>query len=160
MKSDKKVPLYLKIIIGIVGLIAIVIIISSIIVNKQMNATEIKFGNDVIPTVNAIIGKRKVSGVSAEKNGSGKTIKTLTYNDVDGDDEKSLKTIEIINYIEELEKDGYIVTKRFAITSPTAQLGIESKDTGEIVTIDIEFDQNTSNAIFKYTKGKGNLVTR
>lgn len=158
MKSEKKMPLYLKIILGIVCLIAVVIIISSVIVNKQMNATEIKLGSDVIPTINAIIGKRNISSTSSETS-SGKTIKTFTYNDIDGDNEKSLKLTEIINYVEELEEDGYIVSKRFAITSPTAQLGIESKDAGEIIVIDIEFDRNSSEAIFKYTKGKGRLTT-
>lgn len=158
MKSEKKLPLYLKIILGIVCLIAVVIIISSVIVNKQMNATEIKLGSDAIPTINAIIGKRNISSTSSETS-SGKTIKTFTYNDIDGDNEKSLKLTEIINYVEELEEDGYTVSKRFAITSPTAQLGIESKDAGEIIVIDIEFDRNSSEAIFKYTKGKGRLTT-
>lgn len=157
--KEKKMPLYLKIILGIIGLIVVIIIVSSLIINKKMNATEIKLGNDTIPTVTAVVGKRKVSDISSEKNESGKIIKVITYNDVDSDDENSLKTNEIISYINELEKIGYIATKEFFITSPTAQLGIESNDAGEIIVIDIEFDKNTSKATFKYTKGKGKLTT-
>lgn len=157
-KEEKKVPLYLKIILGIVALIIIVFVIAGIVTNKQMNAKEIKFDNDVIPTVNALIGKRNVSGVSSEINGSGAKIKTITYNKIDDEDDKFLKTSEIIDYIDKLEDEGWLITKLFSITSPTAQLGIESKDDGDIIRIDISFDRNTNEATFIYTKGKGTLT--
>lgn len=153
----KKMPTFLKIILGIIGVIVIVIIAATLIVNSQMNAKEIKLGSDTVPTVNAIVGKRSVSSISAEKDSDDITIKTITYK-VDGDDEKALSTSDIETYIEELENQGYLVTKSFTITSPTAQLGIESNDNGQIVRIDIEFDRSSSEAIFKYTKAAGALT--
>lgn len=149
--SSKKIPLYLKIIIGLILIIVSIIIISSIIVNKQMNAEEIDFGSDIVPTINAIIGKREAINFSSKKERTGEVIKILTYK-VDIEDKTAIKTIEIINYIDKLKKKGYTVNKEFAVTSPTAKLSKPSKDTNFIIVIEIEYDIDKSEATFKYSK--------
>ena len=101
--KKKKMPTFLKVVLGSAGVIAVVVIVVSVIVNKQRYATEIKWGNDVIPTITAVTGKRNVNGIS--KIGTiqaGTEDKIIVY--------EGITATDIDRYVERLEEEGFIST--------------------------------------------------
>ena len=154
--KDQKKSKSFKIILGVVGIIIVAYVIFSVMVGMNMNAKEVKLGNDIIPTMHSVVGKRNITGVTTDIKDL-VTIKTISYKE-DANKEDTLSTADVTAYIEKLQNNGYFVTKNFGITNPTAELGIESKDSGRIIRVNIKYDTDKGTATITYTKAKGTLT--
>lgn len=109
------------------------------------------FGSDSIPTINSVVGQRTVTGVETGTV-TGGTYKKYTY---------SSETVseDLIAYlINNLLKNGWHALVDFDLnTVPgTAQIAIESKDAGQIIIMDISYEQGKYT--IKLTKGEGTLT--
>lgn len=97
---------------------------------------EYDMSGDTIPSVNAIVGDRKVTGV-ASSSSTGSKSKTYTY-------ESSTVTDDMVTYLTELmDNYGFISTMdaKFDQFPGTTEFAAESKDDGKVLVVHIEFDQ-------------------
>lgn len=99
--------------------------------------TEYDFGDDKIPSVNAVIGEeRKVSGVSAGTS-NGVQYKEYTY-------ETASMVDDLAKYTGYLRSNGWLVTESYDFTSGKggAQLAAESASAGKILIMSIAFESS------------------
>jgi major membrane immunogen (membrane-anchored lipoprotein) len=99
--------------------------------------TEYDFGEDKVPSVNAVLGEtRKVSGVSVGTE-NGVQYKQYTY-------ETSTMVDDLAEYTTHLRDDGWMVIKDYDFSEGTgeAQLAIDSAVSGKILVISINFATN------------------
>ena len=116
---------------------------------KKLEAYE--FGADSVPTINSVVGERKVYGVSSGK-GTGGTYKEYSY-------ESETVTEDLIAYlIEGLLENNWYALADFDLNSlpGTAQLAAESEDSGQIIIMDVTYEQD--GYTIKLTKGEGTLT--
>lgn len=141
----------LKILIGIVVVIVIIVLVALYFTGRQTKMKEITFGEDKIRTVYAVVGeKRKVTGVSYEKSTTTDAVRrTVTYK------EGVVTEQDITDYVTGLREDGFLITVSFE--NYDGQLGMESKDEGKIVLVDIEYDK-LGETVITYTKGTGTIT--
>ena len=110
-----------------------------------------EFGADSIPTINSVVGERKVTGVQSGT-GTGGTYKEYTY-------ESQTVTEDLIAYLIDglLENNWHALTDFNLNDIPgTAQLASESEDSGQIIIMDVTYEQNAYT--IKLTKGEGTLT--
>ncbi len=109
------------------------------------------FGADVIPSVNSVVGERKVIGVQSGT-GSDGTYKQYDY-------QSETVTEDLIAYLiyDRLESNWYALTDFNLNNLPgTAQLATESEESGQIIIMDVTYDKD--GYTIKLTKGQGTLT--
>ena len=150
-KSKKKGGKGKKILLGIIGVIALVIIGASLATGRTANADYIKLGNDQIPSVKLVVGKRDVGGVETGTSGG------VQYTQIDykagQSTQQDLK--EYIGYL--LYNEGFAATVSFNIDNipGTLQIAKESVDAGKLIFLDVEYDRN--GYVITYSKMTGSL---
>ena len=117
---------------------------------KAKELTAYEFGDDSIPTVNSVVGERKVTGVSSGS-GTGGTYQEYTYVSETAAEDLSV-------YLSGIAENGWTPTTDIDLANipGTAQLAIESKDSGKVIVIDVTYDQ--SGYTIKLTKRDGTLT--
>lgn len=110
---------------------------------------EYDFDTDKIPTINSVVGERKVTGVETSTT-NGVPQKQYTY-------ESTTVRDDLIAYTSHLLDNGWLVTQDidYDVTPGSAQLGKESVDSGKLLVLSIAY-QDTHYAI-KITKTEGTL---
>ena len=109
------------------------------------------FGPDSIPSVNSVVGERQVTGVQSGTGGSG-IYKEFTY-------ESGTVSEDLIAYLIDdlLAKDWYALVDFNLLELPgTAQLARESADSGQILIMDVSYEQGSYT--IRLTKGEGTLT--
>jgi len=138
----------------VVGLvIALILVAAGGILKSTANAGSYQLGNDSIPSVKTVVGLRSVSGTSTSTSTGGVTTKVISYNDT-----QSIQQ-DLADYAAYLQNsEGFIVTGAydFNVASGTAQLAKLSVDSGQIIILDITYDQTGFTLTF--TKGAGTLT--
>lgn len=109
------------------------------------------FGPDSVPSVNSVVGERKVTGVKSGT-GSGAVYKEYSY-------ESGTTSEDLITYL----IDGLLANNWYALTDfnllelpGTAQLATESADSGQIIIMDVGYE--TGGYTIRLTKGEGSLT--
>jgi hypothetical protein len=119
---------------------------------KAQELQAYEFGADSILSVNAVVGERKVTGVSAGT-ANGAQYKEYTY-------ESSAASSDLIAYIigELIKNGGWTALVDFSLNElpGTGQIAAVSKDEGKILIMDISY-KNEGYAI-KITKTAGTLT--
>lgn len=108
------------------------------------------FGPDSIPSVNSVVGERKVTGVESGT-GSGGIYKEFAY-------ESETVSDDLIAYLIDglLAKGWYALVDFDLLEVPgTAQLATESADIGQIIIMDVSYEQE--GYTIRLTKGEGTL---
>ena len=162
MENEKKGKFNVKkiVLIFVVVILAVVLLVvanSFAVISKEMNAKYVTFGEDKIPTVANLIGKKKISSVSYSNHDSDKYEKEVVYNKIDNDNAKYLKVKEIEKYISLLKKENFVCGKEFLDNNYVTKLGKE-KD-GFIIIVSINYNRKQKTATFTYTKKKGSINT-
>ncbi len=147
----KGLKIFLIVIACILGLAVIGGGVSLVLLNLTANAEEYTMGDDVIRSVTAVVGERKVTSTST-KVGDGVQTKAMHY--------QSESTRQDLNaYVQYLMGDGgFILTKDMDLNEipATVQMGKASVEEGQILLLTIDYD------VFGYTitiqKGKGSLT--
>lgn len=118
------------------------------------NAAELEtyeFGEDSIPSVNSVVGERKVTGVQSGTGTDG-TYKEYTY-------ESETVTEDLIAYLINnlLENDWYALVDFDLNNVPgTAQLATESVDSEQIIIMDVSYEEDDYR--IRLTKSTGTLT--
>ncbi|MBU3099288.1 MULTISPECIES: hypothetical protein [Clostridium] len=146
----------LKIILIVVGVLLILGIVGATItitaMNSASNSSEYKIGNNTIPSIKAVLGKRSVNGVSTETSNN-ITKKVYTYSkiqDVNGD---------LVKYIKYLtQNNGFLAMTDFDLNTPsgTLQLGKNSSESGKVIILDIQWDMGTYSIALRSGSGSIN----
>lgn len=109
------------------------------------------FGPDSVPSVNSVVGERKVTGAKTGT-GSGGTYKEYTY-------ESASVSEDLIAYvIDGLMQNGWYALVDFNLTDipGKGQLATESKDSGQLLIMDLDYAQE--GYTIRVTKGEGTLT--
>lgn len=110
-----------------------------------------EFDNDSIPSVNSVVGERKVNGVSSGTGTDG-AYQEYTY-------ESESVTQDLYDYLlVELYESGWTPTIDFDLNQipGTAQMATESVDSGQILLMDVSYEQ--SGYTIKVTKMEGTIT--
>ena len=138
--------LFVVILVGsIIGLVVLVL-------NGEANANEYKFDNDTISSVKAVVGKRDINRSEFSTNPS-KTSKTLEY-------KSNTVQEDLTKYIEHLRKEeGFllITDMDLSISSGVVALAKESKDSGKIITMAIDYNYNKNTYTIEIEKYEGTV---
>ena len=124
-----------KVVTAIISLLCALALLSAC--GSAEKLTEYDFGEDKIPSINAVLGEtRKVSGVSVGTN-NGVQYKEYTY-------ETSSMVDDLAEYTTHLRDDGWLVIKEYDFDEGTgeAQLAIDSAVSGKILVVSINFASN------------------
>ena len=149
----KKKKTWLYIIGGIVGFFVIMIAVALIWLSRSQTATEIRLGNDTIPTVYAIVGQRRITGVSSSRTLTSRE-RTLTYGSgvISREDiyVYLITLIERYNFapLEDIDTDNTIFNGTIAT---------ESRDPGKIILVEIQF-RELGYTVINYRKTEGTLT--
>lgn len=113
---------------------------------SQSTNEEVKFGDDVIPTLYSVVGERKIitAGVGDE---NGVKYTKYTY------DTNVVSTDDIKEYVLKLQGGGFVVTKD---EDGMVEIATESKDIGDVVFVQIDY--SSPNVIIMYVKTEGTLT--
>lgn len=108
---------------------------------------------DSIPSINSIVGERKVEGISTGTN-NGVAYKEYKY----ASDTVSADLVAYLNVL--MDDYGYLGLIDFNVTEipGTGRLAGESKDSGKIIVI--ELDYTNSGYTIRISKGDGTLTPR
>ena len=147
----------LKIILAIVLLVVVIIGVLFLVVlpaalNNAVKLQTYDFGqSDKIPSLNSVVGERKVTGVSTSASTGGAQQKKYTY-------EAEARNEDINTYFNALKEAGFLVTKEEEGNElkGSIQLGCASADEGKIILVDLAWD-NTRIAV-QITKGNGTIT--
>ncbi|MDR3084678.1 MAG: hypothetical protein LBU47_00010 [Christensenellaceae bacterium] len=93
------------------------------------------FGEDIVPSVNSVVGERKVTGVSTGTSNGGQ-YKEYQY-------ESATVSEDLIAYvIQGLIPGGWIATVDFNlnVVPGSGQIAIESEDEGKILLMDLSYE--------------------
>ena len=110
---------------------------------------EYDMGGDRIPSVTSVVGEREVTNVSSETNNEVKSIQYTYVSDTVYDD--------LWAYVQKLMDDGWLVTQDIDlnVVPGSGQLGMESKDDGEILLVSFAYEDDQY--AIKITKSKGTI---
>ena len=151
MKKPLKIILIiLLLVVVVVGVMFLVVLPATL--NNAAKLQTYDFGeNDKIPTLNAIVGERKVTGVSTSASTGGTQQKSYTY-------ETQTLGDDLDAYVDALRASGILVLKALDGNKlkGSMQLGIASADEGKIILIDLAWD-NTKVTV-QLTKGDGTIT--
>ena len=119
------------------------------ILDNAAKLQEYDFGSDKVPTINAVVGERKVTGVETSTT-NGAPQKQYTYS-------STSVTSDLASYAQHLRDHGWIVTQdyNFYTIPGSAQLAKESADDGKVLVLSIAYE-NAKYAI-KISKIEGTL---
>lgn len=132
---------------------AAVVLLAALLVGcVSATAGTVKVGNDVVPTLYSVVGKREISGTQSGVSEEGK-YRILTYGTGDVTEE------DVWAYIEALQAQGYLATIDTQRSGGTLyqQMGAESEDEGQIVLVEITYDPLTETVI-RYLAAPGTLT--
>jgi len=138
------IPLVIVLFIaGIVGIVFFVL-------NSTANANEYSLGDDVIPSIKAVVGQRDVSYTESSIS-NGITTEIIKY---------TSETVfdDLLEYVTVLmeEEDFVLIEDMDLNVSPgTVEMAKESKDDGEIIILTIKY--NKSGYTLTFEKGEGEL---
>lgn len=137
-----------KILVGVV--LAIVLLVGAIFyfLGSQAREPFVEFGEDKIPTIYSSVGERSVKKY-ATKIENGRSTKTYTYKK----GEVSLEDLD--NYVKDLQAENFVITRALG-QGNRIQLGLESKDEGELLLVDITILED--GLVAEYMKAKGRLT--
>jgi len=95
------------------------------------------FGADKMPSLNSVVGDRKVTGVSSSSNTNGTQQKKYTY-------ETQSSGEDWIEYHNALKAAGFFVTETQEVNDlkGSIQYGCVSADEGKIILINLSWDNN------------------
>jgi hypothetical protein len=145
--KKRKIPLALKIVGGIVIGIGVLLVVAFFILSSATKIKDVKFGDDVIPTLNGALGLEKKVESYSKSVGTGGSSSSFVYVDVS----ESIMT----EYVEFLRKEGFVVTENKG--DNTMQLGKHSRDSGKILGIDLKLSTSDKLTI-EYKKAEGTLT--
>lgn len=134
-----------KKILLILGFGVVILTIVFVIISRVTMGSEIKLGGEEIPSLYEVTSRMGVYKIKSSEDEI--IVKKLFYKS------NSISVDDLNEYIEYLVESGFITTKDFVNNS--GELGKKSKDTGEIILINIKFSEEGS--VIKYTKKLGNL---
>ncbi|MEG0872476.1 MAG: hypothetical protein RSE00_00885 [Clostridia bacterium] len=135
------------IIIGVIATLIIALIIGlKVISSNTTNADEYKMGEDLIPSLKAVVGKRQVSGIGASvENGiTTKEIKYKTETTAGSDVNKYM------GYL--VENENFFITKN---NGTKVEISKKSVDSGKIIMM--TFEKIANEYVFTIKKGVGEL---
>lgn len=118
---------------------------------KAAQLSSYDFGADSIPSVNSVVGERKVTGAQTGT-GTGGAYKEYTY-------ESASVSEDLIAYlIDDLLANNWYALVDFNLTSlpGEARLAMQSQDSGQIIIMDVRYEQ--SGYTIRLTKGEGTLT--
>ena len=109
------------------------------------------FGSDRIPTINSVVGERKVTGVETGTRTGGVQYKNYTY-------ETQTLTEDMDAYYFSLQEAGFLVTKSSDgnTLKGTLEMGCNSADEGKLILVGLAWD-NTIITI-SIVKGEGSVT--
>ncbi len=149
MKKTLKVILIVIACIFVIGLVAGGIAFYT--VGRASDATEYKLGDDTVKSIKTVVEKRKAVSVSTETSNGVQTKKIEYKSDAVQED--------LTKYVEYLRnEEGFILTKDVDLSLPASsfQLGKESKESGQILLMTIEYNPQGYTIILQ--KGEGTLT--
>lgn len=148
---NKTFKIIIGIIIVIITISLLVMISSKIIFNIRANAEFYTIGDDKIPSITYIVGKREVSKITFDKE---KNITTKIYEYVDIKNVQS----DLDHYITELRNSNFVSTTSIDLTKEkgTISLACLSNDYDYIIIMDIVYDINSYT--IKIKKGIGSIT--
>ncbi len=149
MKKTLKVILIVIACIFVIGLVASGIAFYT--VGRASDATEYKLGDDTVKSIKTVVEKRKAVSVSTETSNGVQTKKIEYKSDAVQED--------LTKYVEYLRnEEGFILTKDVDLSLPASsfQLGKESKESGQILLMTIEYNPQGYTIILQ--KGEGTLT--
>lgn len=148
-----------KIIIGFISLIVVLLIVTiiSIIfitikeINKKGNEEFYTIGNDKIPSITSVVGKRTTNSISINKT-KGVTTKKYGYINV-----KYVQS-DIDNYISMLKNNNFVSTTNIDLRKKEGSLSLAttSVDNEYIIILNIIYDDNSYTIELK--KGIGSIT--
>lgn len=120
-------------------------------VDKQGNKDFYTIGNDKIPSITSVVGKRKTSSIGTNKKNK-ITTKIYTYTDI-----KNVQS-DLDQYVIELKNNNFLTTSNIDLnkTKDNFSLAKVSNDTDYIIIINITYDLGTYSIEIK--KGIGSLT--
>lgn len=120
-------------------------------VDKQGNKEFYTIGNDTLPSITSVVGKRKTSSISTSKKNK-ITTKSYTYTDI-----KNAQS-DLDQYITELKSNNFLTTSKIDLnkTKDTFSLAKVSNDNDYIIVVNITYDLGTYTIEIK--KGIGSLT--
>ena len=132
-------------------LIAFIFVIVFFVTNKASNADYYDISGDIFPSIKAVVGGRKISGVSVNTQ-DGVEQKEYTYKGVE---DVTSDVLQYANYLK--EKEGFKFTQDYDMTRPigVVQMGKESKDNGKIILVNIHYSLGGYSIIIE--KGAGRI---
>ena len=135
----------------IVSIAVVLLIVLPATLNNAAKLQTYDLGADKIPSLNSIVGDRKVTGVSSSAKTGGVQEKTYTY------ETQSLGE-DWLAYHNALHEAGFLVTRSLNGNDfkGDIQYGINSADEGKAILIDLSWD-NTRIAV-QITKGVGEIT--
>ena len=144
MKSKKRLVLF----VGVFVMLACLLSGCSIL-NNAAKLQEYDFDSDKVPTVNSVVGERKVTNVETSIS-NGVQEKRYTY-------QSDSVTDDLAQYTQSLRNNGWVVTQSYDLSSTpgTAELGKLSADSDKILLLSISY--TGSDYTIKITKGEGTL---
>ena len=145
---------WLKVVLIVLGCMLVLgtvfIIAIFVAINKTANAQEYKLGADTLKSINAIVGKRKVTNTSVSLR-NGITTKEVDYRSDRVQD-------DLLAYSQYLRGEGgFALTKNMNlnIIPSTIELAKKSNEEGNVILMAIDY--NTSGYKVKIQKGQGGL---
>lgn len=151
MKLGTKIALV--IITCVILVLATTGVIGYLLYERIAHVQEYRLGDDVIPSINAVLGEGSASSIFAEtKNGI--TTTTIVY-------QSPTVQEDLASYVQYLEdQEGFILTQDMDLNQvpSSVQMGKTSVDPGEVIILTVDYDH------FGYTitlkKGEGQLNMR
>ncbi len=152
MNKNKKIMLIilLSIIIFIITIL-IFTFINIKEVNKKGNVKFYTMGNDKIPSITSVVGKRKTNNISYDKS---KNITTKKYKYTNIKDVKS----DIDNYINELKNNNFINTTSIDLSKENGLISFATLSSDKEYIIILNITYNTNSYIIELKKGIGTLT--
>jgi hypothetical protein len=104
---------------------------------------------DVIPSINSVVGEREVTGVESSTD-NGVKVKQYSYSSDSVFD-------DLLQYVITLREDGWLVTQDIDldVVPGTGELGKNSVDEGRVVLVFFSYDD--SGYTIKISKGEGTI---
>ena len=148
MKKSLKIILAIVLVVVVIMGVMLLVVLPATLNNAAKQQTYDFGENDKIPTLNATVGERKVTGVSTSANVGGAQQKSYTY-------ETQTLGDDLDAYVDALRASGILVLKALDGNKlkGSMQLGVTSADEGKIILIDLAWD-NTKVTV-QLTKGDG-----
>ncbi|MCL2768304.1 MAG: hypothetical protein FWE49_06235 [Synergistaceae bacterium] len=141
--------MFKRIVITLIVIAAASAAILFFITENSLILTEYNLGDDMVASINAVIGEeRKVTGVA---NGTSNGLRYIQYTY-----ESASKMKDLTAYSTYLQKNGWIITQSydFADERGAAQFATNSVESGKILAISIAFEADKYSIRFNKFEGE------